>query len=162
MDAVAASIPVGVFAVWFFCFGGENSVDKFIEGNRGNIYRTLATIAGTLLGFLIAGVSLVINNATTDRFAILRESEHYPLLWKTFFQAIRFLGALTVAALVCLIWQKEAASFTWLVVPLCFLVALAVVRLMRVIWVIEQIVTIGSRPSPSKSRIARGRSSKDN
>lgn len=153
-EAGASAVPAVGVAIWFAFFGGESCIEDFIDGNRANIYRTTATIAGTLLGFSIAVASLVLSFASSERLAVLRRSKHYPALWKTFFQAIRLLGALTVTALVCLIWDKENAPLTWLVIPLLLFASLAAVRLLRVIWILEQIVTIVGKPSPSRRPLA--------
>ena len=160
-DALAVSISVIGFGIWFFFYGGEPKVGEFISGNRVNIYRTLATISGTLLGFLITGVSLAISNTTSDKFAILRESRHSSSLWKTFLQAIKFLGLLTVTAFLCLLFDRDKSPSTWLVIPLYLFVALSIVRLLRVIWILEKIVGIVTKPSPATPRIARRRSSRN-
>ena len=154
LEAGTSAIPSIVILIWFVVFGGEAHVAEFLDGNRTNIYRTTATIAGTLLGFSIASVSLALSFASSERLTVLRESQHYPALWKTFFQAIRLLGALTLSALACLIWDKDDAPIAWLVIPLCLFASLTFVRLLRVIWILEQIVTIVGKPSPGqRSRI---------
>ena len=160
-EAVASAVPAAVLLVWFVFFGGEVRVEEFIDGNKVNIYRTTATIAGTLLGFSIASVSLALSFASSERLTVLRESQHYSALWKTFFQAIRLLGALTLTALACLIWDNEKAPVAWLVIPLCLFAALAAVRLLRVIWILEQIVTIVAKPSPRQRDIAELETGRD-
>ena len=148
LEAMVAAIPVIVFAVYLLAFDGQSRVDEFVYGNRTNIYRTVATIAGTLLGFSIAVASLVLNFVSSARLAVLRGSPQYPSLWKTFFQATRFLGALTLTALICLIWDRDTQPVTWLIVPVCLFAGLCVMRLLRVIWILEQIIGIVSKPSP--------------
>ena len=146
---VEAVIVIGVttlLAVWMFFFGGTPYVQEFMRGNRVNIYTTMAGIAGTLLGFSIACMSIILSFSSSPRFTLLRNSQHYPTLWKTFVQATRYLGALTITALVCLAWDTESAEVPWLVIPLCFFVGLSIVRLLRVVWIIEQIVGIVSKP----------------
>lgn len=148
VEAVVASAPVLGLVVWFIQFDGTAYVDEFVSGNRANIYRTTAAIAGTLLGFSITVASLVLSFASSERLSVLRSSSQYPLLWRTFFQTTRLLGALTITALLCLILDRETAPLTWLVIPFCFLVSMSIVRLLRVIWILEQIIEIVSKPSP--------------
>lgn len=155
VEALAAVLPNILLVIWLVFFDGMSAVNDLVSGNRANIYRTVASIAGTLLGFSIAVASLVLNFASSPRLAVVRRSRHYPELWKTFFQTTRFLGGLTVIALVCLIWDKDDAPLSWLVIPFCLFLSLAIVRLVRVIWILEQIIGIVSRPSPVGDRADR-------
>ena len=152
VETLIAVLPSIGLAIWLGFFEGMPVVNDLISGNRANIYRTSATIAGTLLGFSITVASLVLNFASSPRLALVRRSRHYPKLWKTFFQTIRCLGGLTIIALVCLTWDKENEPLTWLIIPLLLFLSLSIVRLVRVIWILEQIIGIVSRPSPAGDR----------
>ena len=146
IEAVVAIVPGVALATWLVGYGGDLHVDQFMDSNRANIYRTTAGISGTLLGFSIAAVSLVLNSASSPRLSLVRNSRHYPVLWKTFLQTTKSLGALTVISLVCLTWDRESSPQTWLVVPFCFLLTLSILRLFRVVWILEQIITIVTAP----------------
>lgn len=143
--AVALSL---VLLVCLVLFDSGRYMNEFMDGNRVNIYRTTATVAGTLFGVSIAAVSLVLNSVSSERFAVLREGRHYRSLWKTFFQTIRSLGGLTIMGLVCLAWDRDGAPVTWLVVPFVLLLSLSIFRLARVIWILEKIIEILSKPLP--------------
>ena len=156
VEASAALVLTGALAVWLVVLGGEAEVDKLLNGNRANIYRSLASIAGTLLGFSIAVASLVLSFISSKRLQILRGSRHYGSLWRTFFQTTRLLGASTIMALVCLLWDRDGAPCTWLVIPLCLFVTLTVVRLLRVIWILEQIILVVTKPSSTPLATAGG------
>ena len=117
-----------------------------MSGNRGNLYRTIASIAGTLLGFSLAAVSLILSFSSSPRLALLQGSSHYPVLWKTFIQATKCLGALTITSLICLAVDKDNYPIVWLVVPLCLFLGLSTVRLIRVIWILEEFFNIVSIP----------------
>ena len=151
VEAALAVAPALTLLAWFVLGDGRECVDGLMSEARADIYRTTATISGTLLGFLIAVTSLVLNFVSTARLALLRTSEHYPAMWETFFQTTRVLGALTVTALVCLVFDKDGASLPWLVVPFVLFLSLSLARLLRVIWILERIIGIVSRPSPSSS-----------
>lgn len=149
VEAALALVPALTLLVWFVLGDGRECVDGLMSGVRADIYRTTATISGTLLGFLIAVASLVLSFVSTERLTLLRTSEHYPAMWETFFQTTRVLGALTVTALVCLVFDKDGGSLPWLVVPFVLFLSLAFARLLRVIWILEQIIELVSRPSPA-------------
>lgn len=150
---VDALIAVGLavaLAIWMF-FEGKCQVEELVQGNRANIYRTLASVSGTLLGITLASASFALNALSSPRLAVLRNSRHYPALWQTFFQTTWFLGALTLIAIICMIWDRDSAPTTWLVVPLVLLAGLCVVRLSRMIWILQQVIGLIAKPPPDSS-----------
>lgn len=153
LDALIAVGLAAALAIWYLAFDGANDVAELLQGNRTNIYRTLAGISGTLLGLSIASASFTLNAVSSPRLAVLRNSRHYPTLWRTLFQTTWVLGALTLAALVCMIWDRDDAPTTCLVIPLSLLVCLAVFRLARVVWLLQQVIGVVTKPS-SDSRSA--------
>lgn len=117
------------------------------------LYGALAAVFGSLLGFTIAAVSIIIAVSGDDRLAVLRGSDRYPDLWKTFFSAIRWLGGATLIAFAGLLWE------TVLVAALAsFAILITVFRISRCIWVLERIVAIlnqdkrrrGDEPPPTR------------
>ena len=56
---IAAAIATA-FALWGAYWGGDARVDDFLQGNRGPVYGTVASILGSMLGFVIATLALVI------------------------------------------------------------------------------------------------------
>ena len=143
---IAVGLAAGL-AIWMF-FEGKCQVEELVHGNRANIYRTLAGVSGTLLGFTLASASFALNAVSSPRLAVLRNSRHYPALWRTFFQTTWFLGALTLTAIVCMIWDRDSAPNTWLVVPLVLFAGLCVVRLVRMIWILQRVIGLVAKPSP--------------
>ena len=147
LEFCLASIPAILIAIWIMGFDGSSHIDNFMREVRSNIYRSIATISGTLLGFSIAAVSIVINFASSERLRLLRESGVYSKIWKAFFQATKILGSLTIVALVCLTWDRDDAPLSWLAIPISLLICLSIARVIRVIWMLEQIVKILTKPS---------------
>ena len=147
IDALVALAFAVALGVWFAFFGGTSFIDEFIHENRATIYWTTAGIAGTLLGFSMTAVSLILNLMSSERLKIVRESPAYRILWKTFFQTIHVLGLLTITSLVCLIVDNGSAPVIWFIIPVFFfLIILSVLRLYREVWVLEQIIDIFTMP----------------
>jgi hypothetical protein len=144
---VAVLIGVG-FAAWVIWFGGASFVAETLRGNRAAIYGTLASIFGSLLGFTITAVSIVLGYAANERLAIVRNSKHYPTLWKVFVAAIRALGIATMVALVALILDRDTAPAYFFLYVCVWSTSLAVLRLMRCLWVFEQVVVLVTGPVP--------------
>ena len=147
MDGVIAAALAAALGIWLV-FQGERQVEELIQGNRANIYRTLTGVAGTLLGFTLASASFALNAVSSPRLTVLRNSRHYSALWRTFFQTIWLLGMLTLTSLVCMIWDRDSAPTTWLLVPLVLFGCLCVVRLARMIWILERVIGIVAKPLP--------------
>lgn len=137
-----------VFAVWLCAFDGVTPMSALLQGNRAALFGAIASILGSLLGFVITATSIVLGFSTSDRLAVVRESAQYPTLWKTFSATIRALAFATIVALGCLLFDRDAAPTAWLAIPLVFVVLLSLLRITRTIWVLEQIVGLVTRPPP--------------
>lgn len=141
-EAGIAGILILFFIIWFFALEGASHVDALMHNNRANIYRTTATISGTLLGFSITSTSVALGFLPNERLDLVRGSRHFPALWKTFFQTIRFLGCLTIVSLIGLVWDKDCSPNSLIVIPFLFFLLLSIIRLLRTIWIIEQLIKI--------------------
>ena len=152
--ALAALVGVA-FTVWVFALGGERPTNLLLAGNRAPIYGTLASIFGSLLGFTIAAVSIILGYASTDRMEIVRKSKPYATLWRVFVAAMRALAFVTVVALAGLIFDRDAAPAP---VILCLCVGtltLAMLRLARCLWVFEQVIHLVALPPKDERNQAR-------
>ena len=144
IEAGVVVVVTLLFTAWFFVCDGPSHIDSIMGDNRSNIYRTIATISGSLLGLSITFTSVMIGLSFNHRrrLSIVQQSEQYRVLWKVFFQMIRCIGGLTLAALVCLIWDNDSDSVSWLVIPLILFMGLSVIRICRAIWILENIIEI--------------------
>jgi hypothetical protein len=147
---LAAVATVG-FSIWLQYYGGAGFVDATLKGNRSCVYSALVSVFGSLLGFAITAVSIMIGFAGLDRLAVIRESKQYPALWKVFAAAIKALGMATVAALFGLIVDHDAAPVRT-VLYFCILTAtLAVLRVYRCIWALDKVICLVIAPSKARS-----------
>src|SRR4051812_5410750 len=80
---IACLVLAAAAAVLYYQGTAAPLVDSLLRGNRPIVYGTLASINGSLLGFSIAVTSIVLGFSSSDRLAVLRESPHYPTLWRT-------------------------------------------------------------------------------
>jgi hypothetical protein len=144
---MALLLTIG-FAIWYWRFDGASATSALLSGNRAALYGTTASISGSLLGFVITSTAIVIGFSASDRLAVVRESERYPMLWRTFSATIRALAAATAVALLCLLLDRDTAPAPWLVVPLVLFVLLSLLRLARTIWALEHIIVLVTKPMP--------------
>jgi len=148
--AVAATLGVAVWAEWFH---GTATIDKLLAGTRATLYGVLATLWGALLGFIIATVTIVLGFLQTPRLKIVRDSEHYGDLWKTFNSAIRVLAFATAAAIAALIADKDAPGHpSRIALYIClFASLLAALRLARCIWILQRVVTLATGQTKARA-----------
>jgi len=146
---LASAVSIG-FTVWLYGFGGIPVVEDVISGNRGSIYGALASVFGSLLGFGITAESIVIGLSGSERLTIVRESKHYETLWKVFIAAIRALGFATAVSLLALVLDRDKHPIRPCLIIAAFGTVLASLRLLRCIWVLENVVRIVSSPSQER------------
>jgi mannose/fructose/N-acetylgalactosamine-specific phosphotransferase system component IID len=130
------------FAVWFWHFGGTAITSALLKDNRATLYGTMASIFGSLLGFVITATSIVLGFSGSDSLAVVRESSQYPMLWRTFSATIRALAGATLIALLCLLVDRDSAPVPWLVVLLVLATACSLLRIARTIWVLEHMISL--------------------
>jgi hypothetical protein len=144
---LALSVFLSVaFGVWVLRFGGATIVYPVLTGAEASIYGTLATIFGSLLGFVITSVSIIVSLGDSSRLAVIRESRSNQQLWKIFTSATKWLGVATGISLTGLILNRDGPP-EFIILVLCLWSSLlAVLRLVRCIWALENVVKIVAKP----------------
>jgi hypothetical protein len=113
-----------------------------VEGYRKDIYTTLATIFGSLLGFVITAVSIIIGYSSSERLLPLTQSKHYKDLWATFLSTIKGLAFATIISFIGLIFDKDIYP-NWIIFYLNLWITIFVIfRFGRCIWIFENILQI--------------------
>ncbi len=151
VELFIALLATAGLLLWCVRGSGLQELEKLVHGNRGQIYGTLASICGSLLGFVIATLSVVLGFNTSRRLDVLRKSTYYKQLWSVFTSAIRVLAFTTCAWLLALFVDRDSSPNLFILV-LCFgATFLAVLRLGRAVWVLERIVEILTAPGAGLS-----------
>lgn len=146
------SVIVAVaFVLWATFGGGSAHIDTLLKGNKGAVYATLASIFGSLLGFTITAVSIVLGFSASEKLGIVRDSAQYPTIWQTFIAAIRALGTATIASLVGLVIDRDSSPVHLVLYVAVWAAILAVLRLVRTVWVFENVIDIVTMPSKARS-----------
>ena len=144
------------FVVWAEQFGGSSLLQALLSGSRADIYGTVASICGSLFGFAVTAVSVVIAVSGSTRLRLVRESKHFGDLWRIFFSCIRWLGVATLVLVAGLLLDRDAEPQ----MSIFYLSTLAVgtvgVRLVRTVWVLRRLVELVSAPSKGRPPIPGG------
>lgn len=158
VETAIAIVVTGAFVWWVLQGGGNASVDHGLATVRGPLYATVAAVAGALLGFVIATVSILVALVSSEspRMEFVRKSDAYPQIWRVFTSAIRWLAAATAVSLVALLLDHEdpVLSEQWIdaIRAALLLVSLAAtMRLGSSMWVLERLVTLVNTPLPDYS-----------
>ena len=140
ITALAAGLSLWILA------GGEGSVEALLEMKRDSLYRTSATVAGTMFGLTIATSSVMIGTWSSERVSFLRQRERSVDIWKTVFQSMILFGVLTISAIVGLLWDTDKEPSVWVFVVYVFLGTLAIARIARVVWILANVINLVTRP----------------
>lgn len=142
VEAVISLVVTAGFAAWAWRCDGWYQLDVLFAGVRPTFYQTLAAIFGSLFGFVLAAVAIVLGFTESDRFKVLRESDHYSDLWRIFKETIRSLGIATLAAVVALIVDRDDAPSRIAGLAVVLTSVYTILRLARCVWVLEMVVSI--------------------
>lgn len=150
-EFVVWALATGSFIAWSHRFGGVESIDKLLESNRSAVYGALASIFGSLLGFVITTFSIILGFAGSERLEVLRGSAHYLTLWSVYKSAVRVLAVTTLAALAGLVFDRETAHNRIAMYITLAGFMLSIVRLSRAVWILERVTDILTEPSKERT-----------
>ncbi len=131
-----------LFYLWSEYINKNMFLLQFFTGNRESIYAALVALFGSLLGFSITAVSIVLGYANSEKLEIVRMSSHYMDLWNAFKSAIAVLAFATMTTLVGLIFDRDSAPMDAILYVNVFASILSFFRIARCIWVLNYIIAI--------------------
>lgn len=150
VEFILVGIAAMAYIIWVWKFGGSQTIETTLKGDRGPLYSALASIWGALLGFVITAVSIALGYASNPRLKVLRDSAHYKQLWNIFAAASRILGLATLAALGGLIFDRNNNVPNQICLAICLWTSLlASARLSRCLWALQGIINIVTTPPAS-------------
>ncbi len=141
----ALALSLALF-IWLQVINGGYLLTQILLDIRATLYGALVALFGSLLGFIITSVSIILGYANSDRLEIVRKSKHYKDLWAVFESAIKVLTLATITALFGLIFDKNNKPVNNLIYINVFTTLLSFFRIARCIWVIENIIKIVTKP----------------
>ena len=153
-DIIVALLLTGIAVSLLYLTPTGTTAYEYVEGNSTGLYKSTATIAGTLMGFSMTILVLAITFWQTEWYDLIKEDERASnQIWATLKQTTWFLALLTITCLACIAANAEDQPAKWTIVPYLTALSMAIVRLSRAIWVIQRMTGIAvaaSRNSPPK------------
>lgn len=102
----------------------------------------MASLEGTLLGFVLAALTIVLGYSQSPRFAVIRQSRHWSVLFGIYLSGVRWTALATVFSLTALILDKDRSpnmiSAELSAVSLVF----SAVFITQVLWATEGVVKV--------------------
>ena len=125
----------------------ESVVRSVFDEKRAALYGAVASIAGSLLGFAIAAITIVLTVVQMPKLRMVRDSKYYSSLWSTFQSAIWWLFAATICGFLGIALDSEVAPHLWVSATASGVALVAGLRVLNAIWILEQIVIIATGPA---------------
>lgn len=149
VEAIAVTVLVGAFlASTLF----DNFAETLKDDRRSDIYTSLASTAGALLGFVLAALSILVALPSTERIEALRGHPSWPRVPQSYFRAARaLLGAVVFCTLGIPLDSAEQAWLAWEVATVVVLV-LALVRVATAVVALDQILVVARQHEPRVER----------
>ncbi len=120
-----------------------------LKGNRAAVYGALASLFGTIFGFAITAISIILAFAQSPKLKILRAGRHWQKLWTIFTRGIWILSGVAIGAVAGLIFDRDSSPKALVAYALTFMALLGVTRLILVAWAFEKLVLIMTQPDRS-------------
>lgn len=118
----------------------SQAINKWIFSNKDEIYPLVATIAGTLLGFVITGVSILIAFSESERLKLLKQASQFKTIFTIYFSTMKFLAMTTIVAVSGIVIDDRWA------IPIFYLLLWSIIvsslRIWRCFWILENIAKI--------------------
>lgn len=145
-EFILSVITTIIIAVWIYKGNGSVVVDGLLKGSRSSVYVALAAILGSLLGFVITALSIIIGYSANDKLEFLRKTAPYEQLWKVLLKTIRALSLATGAMIVGLVLDRDNAPNHIIFCICVYTIVLSLMRLWRCVWVLENVIGIIIQP----------------
>lgn len=100
VDVIIVPLIVLFVALYLFIDDPLALMEDRAQDSLNAVYRTGATVAASLLGLMMATVTLIVTLLRSERLSELRDSGHQTELTGLFFSTMRCLGVMTIVALI--------------------------------------------------------------
>lgn len=147
-DALLTVAIVAAAIVACHLSGKDDDLLGLLKDNRAATYSSIASIAGSLLGFVITAVSIIAAFGGLPKFEILHRSPQYDAIFRVFFDSIYWLAATTVLSLVGLVVDSDKSPWLPLTIAAAFVFSITGARVWRCIWILQSLARILAKPIP--------------
>jgi len=124
-------------------FYNFNLIEKMNQ-NFSVVTCTVASLAGSLIGFIITALTIIISFLALRRFKILKESKQHFVIFNVYKQTIFCLTATTIWSLFILITDNKLFNAQYSPYVTIGLIFLCVFRLYRCVWILNKMTILAT------------------
>lgn len=135
---------VAYVATRLLCLGPL--LNDLLTERREEIYPALVGLEGSLLGFTVASLTIMLGYSASPHLAVVRESRNWQALFDAFTASIRWVGFATVLSVVALLVDRDSSPILLIETALGVVLVISSVMVARMLWVIHRVVAVVTRP----------------
>lgn len=138
-----------IVALCCAAINNQGGLISWFDNKNVPFFSVIASIAGNILGFLIATLSILIGFCADQKFKEFRESESYHQMYIIFIKTIVDLSIITILSIIGILTNDIPSLIIlgFLIFPLI----LAAFRIGRCIWILKNITEIFISKNTKKS-----------
>lgn len=144
--AVATGISIAGIVAVEYCWTRSDFIAS-LHQNRQAIYSGVISTSGSMLGFVLATVSIIVGFVQTPKFKALRSSKHHATLYDVFFSTVYALALLTILGFVALFVDPDAHPRPFMTYAVWSLSVLSTVRVIRCVSVLKKVTSMAGQTS---------------
>jgi len=139
-EFVLSLVSAFILILIFHFVLNESEIESWIISKSSDFYSLLATITGTLLGFVITGVAILLAFPSSERLKELQKSKHYKTIYKVYFSTIYFLALTLILSVVGFLCDEHYAIIIFYLIA--WLIIISGLRFWRCVWVLKNVIDI--------------------
>lgn len=130
----------------------QNSLHEFLGSSRQILYSSIAVIAGALLGFVIAGVTVLLVLPENRLLNAIKKTTAYSQVHAIFFSTLKMLAITTVVSLAALFVDTMEHPHVIMFYVVLWGLVISTLRIGRCVWVLENLIAITERGREPEER----------
>jgi cell division protein FtsW (lipid II flippase) len=136
------SLLVSALAIYLIqYYWSAKEIQDWMFYNKSMFYTLLATISGTLLGFIVTGISVIMSLSESPKLETAKKSTQFKKIFVVYFNTIKYLAFTVILSIIGFLVNNDSIN-TYLLYALIILVVISAFRVYRSIWVLKNIVDI--------------------
>ena len=128
----------------------EPHVLNFLSDRRKDLYSALLSLEVTLLGFIVAVLTIALSFAASPRLAIVRASRFWPSVFRSYTRAMRWSACAAIVALTSLCFDRDKDPHLWLTSCMAISLLFSTLAVARMLWTTERVVEILTARAPNQ------------
>lgn len=139
-----AELLISILIILLIAFIIQNiwdieNIESWITTNCKSFYPLVATISGTLFGFVITSVSILFVFPDTPSLKRLKQSKSYKDVFIVYLSTIKYLGITLIISVIGLLCTEYILILFYL---LLWSIIISTLRIWRCLWILKNLIDI--------------------